>query len=386
MLSRFLQRFPLLVWAPIRFVPLVSTVAYLSVLSSPLQAGKWDWTLGTASAVATIAGGRLPMVVTVTQSALVILGAWVVPAPVAWPLLFALAVIAVGELMMRRHGLPCWLGGTAYFAAMVVVNLPDLDSALMVPSIALATLPPMLLGLYIRSVLRVAMEARHQRETAVLEARAAERTAIARELHDLVAHYMASVAMRVGAARVALGTAEPEVGKALADVHDTARTALTDLRRLVSTLRDPASIAGEAGAALAEPDGLAGALVATVERARSAGLILDAEIDPAVTALDAMRRLAVLRVVQEGLTNVIKHAGARTKASLRVRALTDEVRVEVRDDGGGSAASDPRDGGFGLVGIRERVELLGGSMHAGALAQGWELSVAVPTGAVEALR
>lgn len=387
MLSRFLSRFPTLVWAPVRFLPLVCALAYLFLLCRPLNPGTADWVLGLTSATATIAGGRFPLAVTVAQSVLLVVGTRVASATAAEALLFVFAAIAVGELTMRRAGRRCWVGGIVYVAAQLAVYTQNFDPLLTPPTIAVATLPPIMIGYYIRSVLNVAMEAERRRQAAVREARAGERTAIARELHDLVAHYMASVAMRVGAARVALGDREPEVAQALTDVHGTARTALNDLRRLVSTLRDPATVNDEAGAALAEPDGLAGALVAAVERARGTGLILDAEIDPAVAALDAMRRLAVLRVVQEGLTNVIKHAGTRARASLRVHARDDEVRVEVRDDGGGTGGHELRPGtGFGLVGIRERVELLGGHMRAGALASGWELTVAVPTGVPEAVR
>ncbi|MBK1783075.1 sensor histidine kinase [Prauserella cavernicola] len=386
MLSRFLRRFPTLVWAPVRFLPLVCAAGYLAVYSRPLEPSVADWVLGLTSASVTIAGGRYPFAVTLVQSTLLVLATRVLPAGVAAALLFALAALAVGELMMRRIGWPCWVGAAGYVAAQVAVSVPGFDPLLTPPTIALMTLAPVLLGVYIRSVLQVAMHAERARRDAVVEARAAERTAIARELHDLVAHYLASVAMRVGGARVALGDREPEVAHALTDVHTTSRTALTDLRRLVTTLRDPASVTDEAGAALAEPEGLTGALAAAVERARGTGLILDAEIDPAVSALDAMRRLAILRVVQEGLTNVIKHAGTGTRASLRVRTLGDEVRVEVRDDGGDTRPEQHDGSGHGLVGIRERVELLGGSMRAGAEPPGWELTVAVPTGATGTVR
>lgn len=141
---------------------------------------------------------------------------------------------------------------------------------------------------------------------------------------------------------------------------------------------------GTGGAALAEPGGLSAALAAVVERARSEGLTLDAEIDPAITTMHSIQRLAVLRVVQEGLTNVIKHAGAHARATLRVRATADEVHVAVRDDGGGRRGHDSRpDPGFGLVGMRERVELLGGSVRAGTQSPGWELAVVIPNGTPE---
>jgi signal transduction histidine kinase len=143
-------------------------------------------------------------------------------------------------------------------------------------------------------------------------------------------------------------------------------------------------MADQAGAALAEPGGLSSALAAAVERARDEGLTLDVEIDPAVGTMHSIQRLAVLRVVQEGLTNVIKHAGTPARASLQVHATADEVYVAIHDDGGGRRSHDLRsDPGFGLVGMRERVELLGGRVYAGAASPGWELTVVIPNNSPE---
>lgn len=386
-LSRYLRRSPTLVWAPVRFLPLVVNAAYIAVLHGPSRPTGWDWAFGMASAALTLAGGRWPLPVTVGQSVLLACAFRVIVVPVAQgPLLF-LAAVGLGELWMRRAGWQCWAGTAMYVAAQLAVYLPHYELVMGTSAIALATLPPMLLGLYIRSFLQVAVAAQRQRESAVREARAGERTAIARELHDLVAHHMASIALRAGAAQHAFGETDPTVAEVLRQVSVTARTALADLRRLMATLRDPTSLTEQAGAALAEPGGLSAALAAAVERARGEGLALDAEIDPAVAAMHSIQQLAVLRVVQEGLTNVSKHAGARARATLRVRATADEVRVEVHDDGGGRRGHDSRsDPGFGLVGMRERVELLGGSVRAGVASPGWELAVVIPHNAPEESR
>jgi signal transduction histidine kinase len=132
---------------------------------------------------------------------------------------------------------------------------------------------------------------------------------------------------------------------------------------------------------MAEPDGLPAGRAAAGARARGAGLTLDAEIDPRVTTVDSMRRLAVLRVVQEGLTNVIKHAGPQARATLRVQTADGEVRVLIRDDRRGRPVEPRAKAGFGLIGMRERVELLGGTVRAGADPSGWELAVSIPGGA-----
>lgn len=389
MLSRYLRQSPTfsptLVWAPVRFLPLVVNAAYIAVLHGPLRPTGWDWAFGMVSAALTLVGGRWPLAVTIAQSVLLVLGVRVLVVPVAQALLFVLAAVALGELWMRRGRWQPWVGAAVYVAALLAVYPPRYGPVLATSTIALATLPPVLLGLYIRSYLQVAVAAHRQRESAVREARAAERTAIARELHDLIAHYLASIALRTGAARHAVGEkTDPAVTEVLTQVHDTARTALADLRRLVATLRDPTNITDQAGAALAEPGGLSAALAAAVERARSEGLTLDAEIDPAIATMHSIQRLAVLRVVQEGLTNVIKHAGADARATLRVRATADEVHVAVRDDGGGRRSHDLRPGpGFGLIGMRERVELLGGSVRTGTRSPGWELAVVIPNGTPE---
>ncbi|HKR51033.1 MAG TPA: sensor histidine kinase [Pseudonocardiaceae bacterium] len=385
MLTRGFRQSPTLVWAPVRFLPLVVNAAYLAVLHGPSRPTSGDWAFGMAAAVLTLAGGRWPLAVTVAQSILLVVGVRIFVAPVAQALLFVLAAVALGELWMRRGGWQCWVGVGVYVAALLVVYPPRYDPVLVASTIALATLPSVLLGRYIRSYLQVEVTAHRQRESAVQEARAAERTAIARELHDLIAHYMASIALRTGAARHALNDkTDPAVTEVLTQVHDTARTALADLRRLVATLRDPTTMTDEAGWALADPGGLSASLAAAVERARGEGLTLDVEIDPAIATMHSIQRLAVLRVAQEGLTNVIKHAGAHAQATLRVRATANGVHVVIRDDGGDRRSHDTRpDPGFGLVGMRERVELLGGSVRAGRRSSGWELAVVIPTGSSE---
>lgn len=375
-LSSLLGRPQVLVWAPIRLLPLLVVAPYLF---GSRPAGS-DWVVGMGAAALTVAGGRWPLAVTLGQSVLLVAGLWIVGVPVAGPVLLVLAALALGELWMRRTGRPCWVGTAGYVAAQVAVNAPTYVPVASTFLIALATVPPILIGTYIRSVIGVAVAAHRQREAAVLQARAAERTAIARELHDLVAHSLSSIALGVGAARHALADADPAVAGALTQAHTTARTGLEDLRRLVGTLRDPARLDEEPGAALAEPGGLITVLAGTVERARNAGLQVDADIDPTVAALDSIRRLAVLRIVQEGLTNVLRHAGAQAHAALRVRVTAEEVRVQLTDDGGIRTGHTSRpDPGFGLVGMRERVELLGGHVSAAPRPPGWELTAVLPT-------
>ena len=350
-------------WLPVRVLPVPVTAAYLATLHGPTPVTARDWIAGLTAAVLTGAGLWAPLTVTVAQSVL-LLATRDGGAQTAMPVMFLLAMISLGELWIRRSGWPCAAGTAAFAAAQLVLYTPHLDPLLTPVSLLMTTAPPVLLGVYIRSVLRAALTAERRREEAVR----AERTAIARELHDLVAHHLAAIAVQVGAARHALAGADAAVDEALAEAHATSRAGLGDLKSLMALLRDPAST----GVAVIDADGLPTALAAVADRTRAAGVTLDADVDPGVTHLDSMRRLAVLRVVQEGLTNVVKHGGSHATLTVRVG---EDVRITVTDDGPGAKAGRP---GFGLVGMRERVELLGGTLTAGRTGDGWTLDVTIP--------
>jgi signal transduction histidine kinase len=364
--------------APVRLSPLLVNAAYLGVLHGPAPTSARDWVFGMTVAALSGLAGWSPFAVTVAQSVLLVIGLHTGDARTAMPMMFLFTMITLGELWIRRSGTRCWAGAGAFVAAQAVLYAPHYDLVLSTSSIVVTTLPPVLLGLYVRSVLRIAFTAERRRSDDVRQARVAERTAIARELHDLVAHHMASIAVQVGAARHALSGADPRVDTALAEAHATTRDALTDLKRLMTVLRDPAAVSDEPGAAMVEPEGLLTAVAAAVSRARAAGVRVDADIDESVVALDSIRRLAVLRVVQEGLANVVKHAGPRAHAELTVRVHTETTLISIVDNGHGEHADRRR--GFGIVGMRERAELLGGSVHTSDRSPGWSLDVSIPVG------
>jgi signal transduction histidine kinase len=219
---------------------------------------------------------------------------------------------------------------------------------------------------------------RHDSETRA--ARADERSAIARELHDVVAHHVASMVLRVGVARHVLPDADPRVTEVFDDVHRTGSSALADLRQLVALLRDPDAVRRDAALTTIEPTSLPAALRATVDRAEQTGLTVAVDIDASVGSLDAVRGLAVLRLTQEALTNVAKHVGP-TQVRLAVSAQAGAVRWEVIDDGpaGGALPERPVAGGHGLTGMRERVEVLGGRLEAGPYGAGWRLATVLPS-------
>jgi signal transduction histidine kinase len=236
---------------------------------------------------------------------------------------------------------------------------------------------PVLLGLVIRTTRELGVQARRRAESESRAARADERSAIARELHDVVAHHVASMVLRVGVARHVLPDVDPRVTEVFDDVHSTGTAALADLRQLVAVLRDPSRRTDAALTAI-EPGALPAALEAAVETARRAGLTVDAAIAPEAASLDVVRGLAVLRLTQEALTNVAKHAGPAARASLRVEVTDGDVLWSVTDDGGGVVPGLPSGGGHGLTGMRERVEVLGGRLTAGPAAGGWRVETVLP--------
>jgi signal transduction histidine kinase len=265
---------------------------------------------------------------------------------------------SLADAKRGREGLLVVVGS----AALVVYNLPDHSTGdlILIPAVfGLGWLGGFAFrerDVQAAEAEERAAQAEREREAAARIAVAEERARIARELHDIVAHALSVMVLQVGAVRHKLTGLPDEDKEALEDVERTGRTALAEMRRLLGAMRDRS-----AGAELEPQPGLEN-LGALVARVRSAGLPvrLDVEGDP--VALPRALDLSAYRIVQEGLTNVLKHADA-THAEVLVRHGPDALRVEVRDDGHGPARSDGL--GHGLVGVRERVKLYGGEMTAG---------------------
>jgi signal transduction histidine kinase len=215
-----------------------------------------------------------------------------------------------------------------------------------------------------------AAQAERERKAAARIAVAEERARIARELHDIVAHAVSVMVLQVGAVRHKLPGVQDEDREALKGVEQAGRTALAQMRHLLAAMRpdgDEAELTPQPGL-----DGLE-SLVASVGRAGlPVRLHVEGEPFPIPRAID----LSAYRIVQEGLTNALKHARAGT-ADVTVRYRSDELQLEIRDDGIGTATSDGL--GHGLVGIRERVKIYGGEMSAGtANGGGFILSTRLP--------
>jgi signal transduction histidine kinase len=218
---------------------------------------------------------------------------------------------------------------------------------------------------------RAAMEerARHLAETREEEARrrvAEERVRIARDLHDSVAHSMASISVQAGVGAHVLDERPEDARAALLAIKHASRNALAELRATLSMLRS-------SEAAPREPTERLDRLPSLVESSRAAGLAVDVVIEGDARPLPPAVDTAAFRIVQESLTNVIRHAGP-ARATVAVRHSDGAVEIEVTDDGRGAVDGngdvDGGSGGHGLAGMRERVALLGGDLYAGARRSG----------------
>jgi signal transduction histidine kinase len=207
-----------------------------------------------------------------------------------------------------------------------------------------------------------AAELEEAREELARRAVTEERLRIARELHDVVAHSMSIIAVQSGVGVHVLDSQPEEARKALAAVEATSRQALVEMRRLLGVLRQEAEPRGS----LAPAPGLAEVEALAAEVAR-AGVRVEVRIEGTPCELPAGLDLSAYRIVQEALTNVVRHAGPAT-ARVAVRYSPGQVALEVVDDGRGPGAEDR--GGHGLAGMRERAALYGGTLEAGPVPGG----------------
>ena len=186
---------------------------------------------------------------------------------------------------------------------------------------------------------------------------AEERARIAREMHDSVAHTVSVMVLQAGAAEQALSSAPERARESLATIQDAGREAIVELHRMLGVLRAPV------GELALDPQPGVARLDALLDQVRRAGLPVDLSVEGEPCRLPAGVDRSVYRIVQEGLTNALKHAGA-AHASVRLSYEGRAVELEVLDDGTGPAAGNG--GGFGLVGMRERAALYGGVLESGA--------------------
>lgn len=367
-------------WLPVVLVPLLLAA---STFPGQYRVPWVYWALSMAASLLFALGARWPLAVSLTLAALAVpmfrIPAWGLSGLVPF-----LGAVALVDVIRRTHRNAPVLIATAGWAAAVVIGRsgihdPGVSRATLVLEVGTYVGLPVLLGLYLRGQrdlaanLRLrAAEAEQRRVEAEQRTRLVERGALARELHDLVAHHMASIVLRIGVARHVVARADPRVNAVLDDVHGTASDALGDIRRLLAALRDPAL--GEV--ALVDSDALRTEIDAAVDRVRAAGFSVRTEIPTAVDGLDAIGRLTLLRLVQESLTNVMKHADPEVPVELTIEHAAGGIAVRVRSGARGPSVNSAA--GHGVIGMRERIELAGGTLTVGAADSHWIVAAWLP--------
>ena len=221
----------------------------------------------------------------------------------------------------------------------------------------------------------LAAQAERERAAEVRE----ERVRIAREMHDVVAHALAVITVQAGVGRCLAGKRPEEASSALGSIETISRTAQDELRLVLGLLRD-----GEAGTAPLAPVPRLIDVKDLVDTVRASGVSVELRVSGTDCRLSPSLELSVYRVVQEALTNVVKHA-AGAQAAVEVTVLAGKVRLDIRDDGGpGGGAQRAAPGtGHGIVGMRERVGAFGGWLVAGPVSGGgFQVSAEVPVESV----
>jgi signal transduction histidine kinase len=301
-------------------------------------------------------------------------GLWDVGLVLSFALLVALYTVAA--LQPRRGALTAavLLEGGVIVAVLRLANSDWWRAAILGSGMVGAALG---LGLY-TATRRVYLKELHDRAERLERERgqqqelaaAAERARISREMHDIVAHHLTvMIALSDGAAAASAG-ASPRAADAMRTVSATGRQALADTRRL---LNGPAEVAGQDSGRQPLPD-LSG-LDDLIARVRAAGLPVSYELQGTPAHLSAAAQLTVYRLVQEALTNTLKHGGAGASAVVRLSYLPGELCLDVEDDGAGASAPQPETTGRGLAGMRQRVQTFGGEVQAGPRSPaGWRVS------------
>lgn len=292
-----------------------------------------------------------------------------------------LTLIAIGVFAMRVASwawtVAAYLTGCLLTSIAVVSDATDV-TPFRVGVLMTLVATPIAIGRYLGMRRDAAaterLRAEESARLAVAQVRAdqlAERERIARDVHDIVAHHVGAMVLRAGAARYT--APDGPVADALSDIRETGHQVLQDLRDLLDLLRDP----DRGPDLLANP---ADVVRESAERMAAAGLLVDLDLDPASDEAPLIARASAARIVQEGLTNVLKHAGPGTRVSVVVVPVQEGLSIEIRNGRPPTAIERLPSSGRGLAGMRERVRALGGTLSAGPDGEGgWLLSASLPS-------
>jgi signal transduction histidine kinase len=222
--------------------------------------------------------------------------------------------------------------------------------------------------LYVAQLEERAARLEHDRDREAKLAVTEERTRIAREIHDVVAHGLSIMIVQADGGLYAADAAPDQAKKALATIGDTGRTSLTEMRKMLGLLKE--DVRADLDPHQPRPQPGVSQLPELVENVRQAGLAVEYQVTGQPRDLQAMLGLTAYRIVQEGLTNTLKHAGPGARTSVQLDYGREMLTVVVTDDGRGAAAAGSSDPGHGLVGMRQRASISGGTVTAGPKAGG----------------
>jgi len=298
---------------------------------------------------------------------------------IVWSPALLIALYTIAAVRARRAAL---IAAALLSVAAVVASRHVLPGGWAESSIALIACVVAALGLGLYSAARHALVAELRERALRLElerdqqgqlAAAAERARIAREMHDIVAHHLTAIVALSDGAAAQVRRAPERAEAAMAEVASTGRLALRDTRQLLGVLHE------DHGAAELAPLSADSSVDQLIERVRSTGLAVRYETAGDSSVASSALRLCVYRVIQEALTNTMKHAGREARATVRVQYAPSEIRVLAEDDGQGTAAMPPPPSGHGLEGMRERVMAFGGDVSSGPRSpHGWTVSARLP--------
>lgn len=282
-----------------------------------------------------------------------------------------------GRQSLARALLACSVAGSVITAVVALVVFRDVRALGLAVLLALVTVVPVLTGTHVRHHREQAVAARQLARLAELDranAVAGERARMARELHDVIANHLSAVAIHATAA-LSADLGPDRTRDALQVIRENSVRGLAEMRQLVGFLRDPAggSATEDVTAGLADLEDLAA-------RARRSGLAVAVSVRGAPADLPTSVDLAAYRIVQESLTNALKHGdGGRVTVSVAYQKSTVDIAVASALGAPPHGAQATADGaGAGVIGMRERAELLGGSLSAGPHDGGWLVSARLP--------
>jgi signal transduction histidine kinase len=223
-------------------------------------------------------------------------------------------------------------------------------------------------GLYVAQLEERAAQLERDRDREATLAVSNERTRIAREIHDVVAHGLSIMIVQADGGLYAADASPEQAKKALATIGDTGRASLNEMRKMLGLLKQDEQPELDPNQPRPQPG--VSSLPELIENVRQAGLSVDYQVTGQPRDLPALLGLTAYRIVQEGLTNTLKHAGPGARTSVLLDFGREMLTVVVTDDGRGAAVAPSSDPGHGLVGMRQRASISGGTVNAGPKAGG----------------